>query len=556
MRRSAISAISVERNRVYDTLNCRSVRRGLFALILCALATSVEAAAPESAGSNADVTVIQDAYRDALYRTPSPDEIQAWQAARTAGQSEQSLIAALQLSDEYQAVRHHRREETRDLLTSGFPLILIYILTYLLLVRGRPDRRLIFAVFVFAFTPLAMNYGYVYQKIHFGDFSSFYYGADYIYNQGLSPYGTVLSEEVERHIFPFFHPPPSVVIFYPWSLMSYHTAIIVGNLGNQIALCVLLYLLIVRNRKDSPVLSVCLLLYVINFHPVTMTMDYGQVNLWTTVFICLFMHACIARKSSALTGLSLACAIIFKIYPACLLAYLVLKKQWKAIAWCAAGISGCALVALITIPWHIWEAWWETVGSRGLYGGCGPVGIFSPAGPWNQGFNGLMMRIFTDSQFNVALIHNPTLGKVLAYGLSLVAVGMGGGLLWLRDRRGLNDAKELDLGLVLVITSLVVPLSWIHHNVMLLPAIAATARQLCITPRRSTWSLFVLSACALAWNWSCLPDEGLMLFRGGPSMLIGSLRLYGLIGLLLTILMLLYEPLRKGRPATTTRCST
>ena len=444
-------------------------------------------------------------------------------------------------------IRYHRREEARDLRTSIIPLSLIFLLTYLILVRKHPERRLLFAVFVFTFTPIALDVAYVFQKSHFGDFPSFFYGADYIYNQGLSPYGTILSEQVERHISPFFHPPPCVLIFKPWAHMTYNTALIVSNTGNQVALCVLLYFLIVRKRTDSQLISVCLLLYIMNFYPVRMTLDYGQINLWTTVFICVFIHATLARKSPALMGLSLACAVVLKIYPGCLLAYLIVKRQWKAIGWCMGGMAAVVGLALVMVPWHIWESWWGCVGSRGLYGGSGPIGIFSPGGPWNQGLNGLMMRIFTDSQFSVALIPFPEVGKVLTYTLALLVLGTGGGLLLWREYKGIRDEEELELGLVLVMMSLVVPLSWVHHGVMLLPALIPAARRLFNPGRRWVATVFVMSACALAWEWDCFPDEHFRLFQGGVPMLLGSMRAFGLIGLFVAIMAMLAEPWRQAK---------
>jgi alpha-1,2-mannosyltransferase len=341
-------------------------------------------------------------------------------------------------------------------------------------------------------------------------------------------------------------------VFYPWAHISYETAIIMGIHGNFIALCILLYLVLVRDRKDGLLASVCFLVYILNFNPIRLTLDYGQINLWTTVFICLFIYGYTARRHPAWTGLSLACAVVLKIYPAGLLAYLVLKRQWKAIGWCCAGIAACYGLAAVTIPPNIWEAWWEAVGSRGSYGDA-PVGLFTPAGPWNQGMQGLVMRLFTDNQFNVALFHSPALAKGLTYTLALFILGLGGALLWWRDRRGLGDAEELELGMMLVVMVVVVPLSWVHHTVMILPGIIAAARALWGSERKGLWLLFFISACIVAWPWACFPQERFRLFWGGPTLLLGSIRLFGLFGLLGVMWTLLYKPLRgvsgKPRPA-------
>lgn len=500
----------------------------------------------EPAPPDQDSEVVREAFRETLYRVPSLEEIQAWKAAEDEGTPRQTLVDRLRGSEEYRNLRFHRKEEARDLVAAFLLLAVIYLTAYVTVVRGHRERLLLFAVFVFMFTPFVLDYDYVFQNSHFGDFPSFYFGADYIYNQGVSPYGTTLSTEVEEHIFPFFHPPPSMLVFYPWAHISYDTAIVMGIHGNFIALCLLLYLVVVKGREDSLIASICFLVYILCYNPVRLTLDYGQINLWTTVFISLFIYAYVARKHPAWMGLSLACAILLKIYPAGLLAYLVLKKQWKAIGWCLAGIGGCVVLAVATIPWPIWEAWWEAVGSKGSYGDA-PLGLFTPGGPWNQGLQGLIVRIFTDSQFNVALFYSPVLSKVVTYTLALLILGSAGALIWLRDRRGLNDAEELELGLMLVVMVLVVPLSWAHHTVMIIPGIVAAARVLQSSTRKWLWVLFFISACVVAWDWRCFPQERFRLFYGGPTLLLGSIRVFGLIGLLITMLTLLFDPLRKAR---------
>lgn len=523
--------------------------RWVFLVLLLGTWTTVSVARaddPSATTPHRDAEPIREAYREAFYRMPTSKEIQAWFAAEDEGTSRQVLVERLKASAEYREVRVHRREEARDLLGGLALLVVVYSAGYFLVVRGRPDRVLLFAVFVFMFTPLALDYDYIFQNAHLGDFPSFYYGADYIYNQGISPYGTTLNEEVESHIFPFFHPPPSVLVFYPWSHISYDTARTAAIVGNLIALCVLLYLIVVKDREDRLIASICFLVYILCFHPVRRTLDYGQINLWTTVFICLFIYGYVGRKRPALTGLSLACAVILKIYPAGLLAYLVLKRQWKAIAWCAAGIVACGAIGLITVPWSIWESWWQAVGSRGAYGDA-PVGLFSPAGLWNQGLHGLVVRTFTDNQFSLALYHSPVLSKVVTYTLALLILGGAGGILWLRDRRGLKGAEELELGCMLVVMVVVVPLSWVHHAVMILPAIIAMARALLVTSRRWWWVLFAVSACIVGWSWAWLPEEDFRLFWGGPTVLLGSIRVFGLLGLLIVILAWLAEPLRRAK---------
>lgn len=212
-------------------------------------------------------------------------------------------------------------------------------------------------------------------------------------------------------------------------------------------------------------------------------------------------------------------------------------------AWCVGGLGLCFVVALLTVPWEIWESWWASVGSHPAYGDEGPVGLFSPAAPWNQGLNGIFQRLFTNNEFTVAVYNSPLLGKVVTYALSALFLGGGIALLWLRDRRGCDGEDELEMGLVLGIMSVIVPLSWQHHSVLLLPAIAAGMRYLFQHPRGSTVVIFCLSIFSLAWDWTQLPTD-LRLFMGGYSVLLGSVVGFARIGLVISLGIMLVDPWR------------
>lgn len=523
-----------------------------FALVLT-VALLISALIPSGAvGSEIQDQDVDSIYRKTLYRIPTSDEIQEWKRKAENGASAASLVDELRSTEEHKEIRRHRRAEIRSLQRSAVAFSLLLFVVYILLVRKRPGRRLLFSVFVLMFGEVVFSFQYVYQKVHFKDFPSYYHAADFLYNKGISPYGAALSEQVYSRIFPFFHPPPFTFIFYPLSLMSFDTAKLAVILGNQIALCVLLYLLIIKNSRDSTALSVCLLVYVMIFHPVQLTMDYGQINFVTTIFICLFIHSYLTRKSDASIGLSLACASILKLYPACLLAYLCMKGRWKAVGWFLSAMVTCLGLALLTVPREVWGAWWHAFGSRAGYGGNTVEGLFAQAGPWNQGVHGMLMRIFTDSEFNVAIIQNADMGRLLTYLCSVLLVGTCGALIWLRQRRGVSEDSELEIGLVLVTMVAIVPLSWIHHGVMMLPAIIVAARRLYANPAHQAAPLFLASACILAWDWSCLPDPDLWIFHGGASVLLGSLRVFGLLGLFTTMVILVSDPLRsRKRPLAT-----
>ena len=110
------------------------------------------------------------------------------------------------------------------------------------------------------------------------------------------------------------------------------------------------------------------------------------------------------------------------------------------------------------------------------------------------------------------------------------------------------------MGLVLAVMTVVIPLSWLHHSVMLLPAIAAGARHAFKHRRPLIVGLFLVSAMLLAWDLSALPPERLRLLQGGMSLLLGSAAGFARLGLVISIGAMLIEPWRKqpgNQPVTT-----
>ncbi|MDA0322371.1 MAG: glycosyltransferase family 87 protein [Verrucomicrobia bacterium] len=488
---------------------------------------------------------ITNAYATELMRRPKTSEVQHWESVIAASEmTAQGLSEAFRGSEEAVKLRRKRRGQAWELCKSVGALIVFLGMAYVVTVRRCPERKVVFILFALLVTPVFMDYDLVYEKAHFLDLPSFYYGADYVYNQHRSPYGNILQDELGGKIFPFFHPPPCLIAFYPLSLMSLDVAKEVVTFGSQVALLLVLYFLIIRGRAgENVVIPLGLTVYMLSFYPNWLTFVYGQPNFWTTLFICVFMEAYVRKRSGAWVGLPLAAAIIMKIYPGLLLGYLLLKRKWSAIAWCFAALGVATVIGLVTVPWEIWESWWACVGSRSSYGAVGPVGLFSPAGPWNQGLNGICLRLLTVNSFTFGITDDPKLSKLVTYLLSASVLFGATFLLWLRNRRDCREDEELEMGLLLVVMTVVVPLSWLHHSVMLLPAIAAGARHAFKHRRPLIVALFLVSAMLLAWDLSALPVQ-LRLLKGGMSLLLGSAAGFARLGLVISIGAMLIEPWR------------
>jgi hypothetical protein len=180
------------------------------------------------------------------------------------------------------------------------------------------------------------------------DLPSFYFAADVTFNHHQSPYQSnswmELQQQLEQKVFPYLYPPPSLLLFLPFSWFSY-AAVKTGMLVvNHLSLLFLLYLLFFRifrlpcasNAKNGegsgylpwlilPVLT----LYALQFNPIAVTVNHGQVNLIVMTQICLFWIWLRDDKSAALKALPLALAILLKTYPALFLPVLLIRRRYR-----------------------------------------------------------------------------------------------------------------------------------------------------------------------------------------------------------------------------------
>lgn len=89
--------------------------------------------------------------------------------------------------------------------------------------------------------------------------------------------------------------------------------------------------------------------------PVLISLQYGQFHL-TTIGLSMLGMVAFSAKRNALGGVLLAIAILAKLFPALLLIPLVVRRQWRSLAWtAAAGTFFCGL-ALWVVGWQAFEA--------------------------------------------------------------------------------------------------------------------------------------------------------------------------------------------------------
>lgn len=205
--------------------------------------------------------------------------------------------------------------------------------------------------------------------------------------------------------------------------------------------------------------AVCFLL------PVSDGIKYGQVDIFLMALCLLDLTG---RTGRLPRGLLIGVATAIKLTPGIFIVHLLVTRQWRAAITAAAAAAGCTALGFVLVPDASFAFWGGVLQD--------PSRLGLNEGTSNQSLRGMLMRAGWDSP---------------ALWLALVAVVAVAGLAVARGahRRGRIWHEAAAVGLVGVLVS---PVSWIHHFVWVVVALAAfaTIRRWWLVPL--TWLVFTL----------------------------------------------------------------
>lgn len=201
-------------------------------------------------------------------------------------------------------------------------------------------------------------------------------------------------------------------------------------------------------------------LILANFRPLVDTLAFGQIDL-VLLFLLTLAFWALREQHDGLAGLLIAAGVMFKIYPILLLAFVVVKRRWWALAGFAAGMLIFNGIAVAAIGWEMHRVYLFEVVPR--IGG-------TTSWVENQTVSAFLARlvatpteafILDDRRIALAGLAISALGGLLACGLSLPA----------SDRRSTGFA--LQYGQFLLLMVLAVPAAWMHYQTLLFLVFAA-----------------------------------------------------------------------------------
>ncbi len=377
------------------------------------------------------------------------------------------------------------------------------------------------------------------------DFPTFYAGAKVTFEQARSPYSKeAFANDIEllgepageavigRFIPPYLYPPPSLLLFYPLTFLSFRTAKVLLFILNHACILAFVYIFLAKLLKDDflppvrDIVAPVALIYVILAFPVIANFKYGQINLIVLILLCAFWYALKNDKSPFLIALPLALAVLLKTYPILLLPLLLFRRRFRVTLWLLGILMFASVVAYAILPRGTWHDWIVNVLPTGGYG-KDTFNLFSPAQARNHSINGFATRLLTPNRFSEPIWANPLLGRALGYGLAVVIGGVTLSTSFFSGRR--NSARtplNLELSLYLIMMVLLAPLSWESHLVFAFPAVLLALHMLAQEKDKLWWDgAGIIAASLIAWP---LPIDVSGLTRGLWTLLI-PVKFYALL---------------------------
>jgi alpha-1,2-mannosyltransferase len=293
----------------------------------------------------------------------------------------------------------------------------------------------------------------------------------------------------------FTYPPFAGLVMSPMAVLPLLMVMILATIGTVLTTALLAWWLagpLIRRHgwpvKFAFTVALCLALA---FEPVRETISFGQVN---TLLLALVAGDMLLGldKGRKWAGIGIGLATAIKLTPGVFILYLLITRRWRALGTAIGTATGVTLLAGAIFPDESREFWtsalWDT--NR-----VGLLHILS-----NQSERGLLARLPLDTiEAKVWLV------CVLA---TLAAWA------W-RVARAPHDVLG-GLALTGVLSCLISPVTWVHHWVWVLPALAR-----CLSLFGSDRPRFYLGASAyllmtshVAWLWDKPPKPPLE-FVGG-----------------------------------------
>ncbi len=359
------------------------------------------------------------------------------------------------------------------------------------------------------------------------DFAALFGGARRLFVQGAPLYDL---EAIRNNPFGdvYKYPPFFALVLFPLVRLPTLTALELWQEINLVFVVVAALLLARLYRFErSPWLWAGLAFLLLSWRAIWDSIGYGQADLLLFLPLVGALYA-LRRGRGEVAGLLLALCTLLKLYPAFLVLFLLLRREWRGLAGYAVGMAGLSGLSVLLLGWPVHAVYLRDVL---------PISGGGTAWIENQTLNGFFNRLFTD-RLALSPVTSPRADHLaLAVGALFVLAAA-----WFVYRYGQKGAAGYDLGFSLLVTTmlLVIPSAWVHYEVLLL---LPFVQLLALAYTKGTLPFRILAVLGVSLGLLCLGNAWLFYDRevfGRFWQLLLSYKVYGIVLLWLGLVMLLF----------------
>lgn len=257
------------------------------------------------------------------------------------------------------------------------------------------------------------------------DFGNYYYGSRLLLNGEFSPelYSSIhwFNQKVAHYHEPGFFgnyipvPPFSLLAYVPFCLAGSLSAKLLFNLFSLLLFCTSFYRLLCRLKPGW----YAVFLPLVFAYPLLNNIVQGQaylliLSLLTESFLC---HE---RGRTIPAALLLALCISLKLFPAFVLLYFLVRKDYRLLGWTVGFTAALCLLPALAIGWHTVSDYYTHIVPR-LFNND----VIGPYYPGNQSVYTALLNLFsydalhnpqplTDNKWPVLVINSLTMALILA----------------------------------------------------------------------------------------------------------------------------------------------
>ncbi len=311
----------------------------------------------------------------------------------------------------------------------------------------------------------------------FPDFTGYYYGAQHILNSQ-NPY----VQDV-NYFTPQSYPPFTLILFIPFTFLSYETASKLWVLFSILAAIYTIYLLSkILNPSFFSTINLFFSSLVFLSFPLKFTLGMGQINI-LALLLLTFAFYFIRKNKLYYSGFFLALSFFIKFFPILLLVYFIIRKKWKILGAFIITIITITGITTLILPPSTVLYYFQTVLPSLLSSWKGDY--------YNQALTGLLSRNITDLYWRELL---RIIIPIILFSVNFFAI--------LKAGSKTKQRENLEIASLVTLNVLINNFSWQHHYVFLiLPFIIMTFAFLNMPDRKYLFIPLIISYILVSINF-------------------------------------------------------